>query len=214
MKKLICLMLALVMLLALVGCKEPEANPEPTGTQPAATNTEPSRGAVNGTSYTNSYLGFTFTAPNTWVYATDAEIAEMINVGAEAVLGDAFKETIKNVPTFYDMMVSDAVTRSNINVGYENLSKSYASNITEEQYLAAAKAQFENISGMTVVFPSTYDTVKLGQTEFLRAVCTVTMQGSTMTQVYYVHKLGGYMGFVIVTIPSGYTVAQIEAMFH
>jgi hypothetical protein len=34
-----------------------------------------------------------------------------------------------------------------------------------------------------------------------------------MTQVYYLKKIGGYMASVIVTIPSGYSVADIEAMF-
>ncbi len=217
MKKLICLLLAFVMLLALVGCDEPSKPSDPTGTQPPAGDppkAELSRGTVSGSVYTNNYLGFTFNAPGTWVYSTDEEIARMINVGVEAVLGSAFKETLKDLPSIYDMMVVDVTTHSSVNIGYENLSKTYSSNITEEQYLAAVKAQFAAIPNMTVVFPDTYETVKLGQTDFLKAVCSVTTQGVTMTQVYYVHKVDGYMSFVIVTIPSGYTVAQIEAMFH
>ncbi len=220
MKKLICLMLALVMLLAFVGCDEPK---EPTTTTPTTTGTQPpaggpskpelSRGTVNGNVYTNSYLGFSFNAPETWVYATDEEIAQMINVGAEAVLGSAFKETLKDVGSVYDMLAADVVSGSSVNVGYENLAKTMASNITETQYMAAVKAQFENISGMTVVFPDTYDTVKLGQTDFLRAVCTATAQGVTFTQVYYVHKVDGYMSFVILTLTSGYTLAEIEPLF-
>ena len=38
--------------------------------------------------------------------------------------------------------------------------------------------------------------------------------GVEMTQVYYLRKVDGYMTFVIVTITSGYTVADIEAMFN
>ena len=66
---------------------------------------------------------------------------------------------------------------------------------------------------MNVNASDTYERVKLGNTEFLRTICTTTSMGVSMQQIYYVHKLDGYMGFVIVTIPSGYTVEQIEAMF-
>ena len=63
-------------------------------------------------------------------------------------------------------------------------------------------------------FPDTYETVKLGDVEFTRIVCTTKIQATTMKQVYYLHKEGTYMCNVIVTIPSGYTVEQIEAMFE
>ena len=222
MKKLICLLLALVMLLALVGCDEPsESTPTepttPTTTQPPVTDPpkpEISRGSVDGTVYTNAYLGFEFHAPSTWVYSTDEEIAAMMNLGVETLLGSAYKDVIKDLSSAYDMMVADVVSGSSLLTGYESLK--YVSNITEEQYLAAVKAQMENVSGVTVVFPDTYDTVRLGQTEFMRAVCTSTAAGVTFTQVYYVHKVDGYMSFLILTVAAGceYTLEQIEGMFQ
>ena len=111
------------------------------------------------------------------------------------------------------MMVVDSITRTNINVGYENLSKTLSTNITVKQYVEALKAQFTNVSGMTVNFPDTLESAKLGNTEFTKVVCTATTQGVSMNQVYYLRKVDGYMCYVIVTIPSGYTVEQIEAMF-
>ena len=66
---------------------------------------------------------------------------------------------------------------------------------------------------MTVTFPDTLESAKLGNTEFSKVVCTVTTQGVSMKQVYYLKKVDEYMCYVIVTIPSGYTVEQIEAMF-
>ena len=112
------------------------------------------------------------------------------------------------------MMVIDSLTRSNINVGYENLSKTFSSNITVEQYIEAFKQQLSSVSGMTVTFPDSVDSVKLGGWEYSRLVCDVSVAGVNMTQVYYLRKVEGYMCFVIVTIVSGYTVAQIEAMFN
>ena len=136
-----------------------------------------------------------------------------MNIAVEKLLGENFENALKNNSSLYDMMVVDTVTRTNINVGYENLSKSFSSNITIEQYVESLKKQFEKITEMTVTFSDKIETVKLGETEFTRVVCSTTAHGTTMTQVYYLQKLSGYMGFVIVTITNGYTVADIEAMF-
>ena len=175
--------------------------------------TELSRGKIEGDVYTNDNFNIQFTKPDSWVYLTDEEIAANMNIAVENILGENFKEALKNNSSLYDMMVADTITRTNINVGYENLSKSFSSNITIEQYVESLKKQFEQITEMTVTFPDKLETVKLGGTEFTRVVCSTTAYGTTMTQVYYLQKLNGYMGFMVVTIMNGYTVADIEAMF-
>ena len=201
MKKTVALLLALVTVFLLVGCNSGRAG-----------KAELSRGTIEGNVYKNDYLGFQFTKPDSWVYSTDEEIAAVTNMGAE-LLGENFKEALENNPSIYDMMVVDSITRNNINIGYENLSKTLSSNITEEQYVEALKRQFENISAISITFPDTYDTVKLGENEFTRVICSATSYGVEMTQVYYLHKIDGYMAFIIVTIQDGDTVADIEAMF-
>lgn len=198
MKKTVALLLALVTVFLLVGCNTGKA--------------ELSRGTIEGNVYKNEYLGIQFTKPDSWVYSTDEEIAAVTNMGAE-LLGENFKEALDNNPSVYDMMVVDSITRNNINIGYENLAKTLSSNITEEQYVEALKRQLENISAISVTFPDTYDTVKLGETEFTRVICSTASYGVKMTQVYYLHKIEGYMAFIIVTIQDGDSVADIEAMF-
>jgi len=198
-------MLSLVTVFLLVGC---DFNPFDNGKD------LPSRGTIEGDVYKNEYLGFEFTKPKSWVYSTDEEIAEIVDLGAEMILGDNFKNTLKNNPSVYDMMVVDSVTRTNINIGYENLSKTLSTNITVEQYVDAVKSQLAEVSDMKVTFPDTFETAKLGETEFTKVVCSATTQGVSMTQVYYLNKTGKYMSFVIVTIPTGYTVSEIEAMFQ
>lgn len=205
MKKRLALILAIVMVLMLGGC---QLNLNNKG------KVKPSRGSIEGDVYTNEYLGFQFTKPGSWVYSTDEEIAAAMKLGAETILGDNFKDTLESNPSVYDMMVVDMYTRTNINVGYENLSKTFSTNITIEQYVEALKKQLAGVSGMTVTFPETFDTVKLGETEFTRVICSTAVQGVSMTQVYYLKKVNGYMSLVIVTIPSEYTVNQIEAMFQ
>ncbi len=211
MKKSLCLLLSLVMMLLLVSCDLPSFVKELK--KEDQKKIEPTRGTIEGDVYKNEYLGFEFTKPTSWVYSTDEEIAEVINLSEEMILGDNFKQALISNPTVYDMMVVDSITRTNLNIGYENLSKTLSTNITIEQYVESVKSQLADVSEMTVSFPETYETAKLGEVEFTKVVCSVKAQGVSMTQVYYLRKTDGYMSFVIVTIPRGYTVSQIEGMF-
>lgn len=207
MKKLIALLLALTLLALFVGCdfvKKEDSEEEQK--------IELSRGKIEGDVYTNEVLNFKFTKPSSWVYSTDEEISAAMNLGVDA-LGEKFKDALENNTSVYDMMVSDILTRTNINVGYENLAKSFSSNITEAQYIDALKQQMSSVSGMTYTFSDQIDTAKLGAHEYTRSQCTVSVSGMEMTQVYYLRKIDSVMGFVIVTIVDGYTISEIEAMF-
>ena len=230
MKKTLSLLLAVLMMLAvLVACDtttpstgdsttEAPTTEAPTTTEEQTTEAELakddiSKGSREGNVYKNEFLGFEFTKPDSWVFSTDEEIAAAMNLAVDQILGDNFKEALKKNPAIYDMMVVDSITRTNINVVYENLQLSFSSNITEAQYIDAVKAQLANISGMEVTFSETLEKVNLGKTEFTKCVCETKTNGVSMTQVFYLRNIDGYMACVIVTIASGYTVADIEAMF-
>ena len=219
MKKLLALLLALLMLLTMVACAADESD-DVDGVKVDEQETklekkvELSRGKIQSGVYVSEFLEIQFTKPDSWVYSSDEEIAQMVSLSVEAIAGDRFKEALEKTETLYDMMVVDSVTRSNIIVSYENLTKTLSTNITMDQYVEALKSQLKNVTGMTVTFPENLETAKLGDTEFTKVLCTTTMQGSSMTQIYYLKKIDKYMCAVIVTVPSGYTVAQIEAMFQ
>ena len=208
MKKLLSLTLAIVMVFLMVAC-----NATPNSDDKGNDKAEFSRGKIEGDVYTNEFLGFEFTKPESWVYSTDEEIAALVNLSVDTILGDNFKDALENNPSVYDMMVTDLVTRSNINVGYENLAKTFSTNITIKQYVDMVKKQLSNVEGMTTTFSDNMESVKLGEAEFTKVVCNTTASGVSMTQVYYLQKVDEYMCFVIVTIPSGYNVEEIEAMF-
>ena len=199
MKKFLALLLTVVMLMALIGCSK---------------GAEPTRGTIEGDVYQNEYMGIKFTKPSSWVYSTDEEIATVMNLAADTFLDENLKKALENNPTIYDMMVVDTSTRTNINVGYENLKKTLSSNITVEQYVESFKKQIAEVDGMTVSVRDGLETVKLGETEFTKFICDTKANGVEMTQVYYLRKIDGYMTFMIATITSGYTVADIEAMFN
>ena len=199
MKKILSLLLAIIMVMTLAACNKQSV--------------EITRGTIEGDVYKNETLGVEFTKPSSWVYATDEQIAASVNVAIDTLLGDNFKEALENNPAIYDMMVVDMLTGTNINVVYENLEKTFAKSLTIEQYVDALKQQVSNVSGMTVSFSDELEKVKLGESEFTKCVCDTTVSGINMTQVYYLCKIDGYMMSVIVTITSGYTVTDIEAMF-
>ena len=141
MKKLISLSLVLTMVLMLVSCGVLTGN-----------KTEITRGKIEGNVYTNEVLGFKLTKPDSWMYYTDEEIAQSVNLSADMLKEDKFKDSLKDNASLFDMMVIDTLTGTNINMGYENLSKSFASNITIDQYIDVLKKQFADITAMTVVF--------------------------------------------------------------
>ncbi|MBQ8275716.1 MAG: hypothetical protein IJZ02_03730 [Clostridia bacterium] len=209
MKKITALILAILMAVSLLACNNDTSVDK--GTDGAQQEAKLTRGTIAGNVYTTDYLGFSFEKPETWVYATDEEIAAALNLGVETFLDDNFKEALEKSGSIYDMMVTDTLTGANVIVGYERLA---FSNITEDQYFEAVKQQFQNIDGYTVDFPEEFETVTLGKNEFSKAVCVTTVYGSTITQVYYVRKVDQYMAFVITTIPTGYTVSDVEAMFR
>lgn len=225
MKKIVTLCLALILGLLLVACTTPPENvipPEnettPENVTPPENETTPnpelSRGTVENGVYQNEFLGVSFNKPELWVYLTEEEIAAQMNLAADKLLNENLKETLENNPSIIDMMVIDPVSRSNLNVTYENLAKALATNITVEQYIEVFKQQMSGMVGMTVTFTGEPETVKLGNVEFTRLLCNTTTNGVQMKQAVYLRKIDTYMISVSVTVVSGYTIAEIEAMFE
>ena len=212
MKKLLALLLASIMVFLLFGCSSNDDDDKDKKTNDKGSVTL-SRGEVDDDVYVNDFLGFTFNKPSSWVFYTDEQIASAVQSSSSLLKVD-LEEALEKSGSVFDMMVVDSVTNSNINVGYENLSKTLSKDTTVEQYIDALKSQLSSMTYMTVDFPDEYDTVKLGDSEFTRVVCHTSTYGVEMTQIYYLRKVDKYMCFVIATITSGYSVSSIEAMFE
>jgi hypothetical protein len=234
MKKLIALLLALVLVALLASCNffkkssskddddnnddknktEDVADEKDNDDEKSIEDKEFGRGTTEENRYNNSFLDFKFTKPENWIYTTDEEFAAMLNLGTE-YLGDRYKEALKNNPLVYDMMARDVATGSSVTVAYENLSKTFASNITEEQYMTALKSQLPSVSGMNYQVVGDVENVTIGETEFLRLTCTVSASGVNGIQIYNIHKIDGYMALILYTIMGDdLTVAEVDAMFN
>ena len=207
MKKIITMLLIIMVTLSMVACSASGGNPTAEEGEKGL-----SRGIISGNVYTNEYMGFCFTKPETWEYATDAEIAQMVNLSVENILGENFLEALENNESVYDMLVYDNVSGTSVSVAYENLSKSFSYNISVQQYLDAIENQFSSNTSMKLVFTGDIQKITLGNTEFFKAKAKNIFSGMTIDQVFYLKKVDGYMFAITVTL-QGYTAAEIEAMF-
>lgn len=202
MKKLLLLVLTICMLGTLAGCKSEDK--EKTL----------SRGTIEGDVYTSEFAGITFTKPESWVYSTDEEIAQVMNVGLEVMDRTEFEQKAAELTTVYDMMVKDVLWGNNVSVGFENLQLSQASNITVEQYIDTVKTlMVQQASVMNYEFGDTAE-VKLGEQTYTRLPATGSYSGISFEQYMYLRKEGVYMVVITVSVFDGTEVSTFEAMFQ
>lgn len=190
--------------------------------EPSSANTDDSfvqikkltRGTIDGNVYTNDYMGFSINKPDNWVFYSDEEIATLLSFSLELFTTNDFEKILEDNMILYDMMVYDPVTLSNVSVAYENLAKTVGFSITEDQYIEALKIQMTTHATMDVTFSDDIETVKIGNQEYKRVLCTTVVEGVTMTQAYYLAVVDKYMSLVTVTLTDGCELADVEAMFQ
>lgn len=212
MKKILAVALVVIMTLCFSSCDMAEVA-DFVVENFLSVDVEPSE--IEGDTYINKELDLYFVKPATWDYMSEEEIADTMVQGVTEYFGE-YAELILSLvnPSTYDMMAVDPRTGCNVMVGYENLKRSFKTGITEEEYLRNLESGMGIAEGMSMSFSDEFDTVMLGDMECTRAVCQVYASGIKLTQAYYAHKCDGYMAFVIITVRSGYTLPEIEAMFH
>ncbi len=150
MKKILCALLASLMVLSFAGCKiestadadtdkpaveqpaDETPDEEPVVDEPveeAPVEEEPveevastfTPGEINGNVYTNEYAGLTFNAPDGWTYMSDEELAEMMNLSIDLVSdGNEYLQKLAELTTVYGMVAQSGDMLSNVQVMFEN----------------------------------------------------------------------------------------------
>lgn len=169
----------------------------------------PVRGIWTDSTYTNSYMNLTFSMPDTWVYASDEDIANTMSIAAENLseAGLELSEDMLEQQSIYDMMSQSTTTTSSVMVMYENLSMTIGGSMyTEELYLNSVKKQLEDLE-MGYTFPDDITTTTIGE-ETYSALNTEYGEGE-LYQTYYVRKINNYMTCIIISAKGGDSVEDI-----
>lgn len=196
----------------------PVTNPyinEPVTTVPSPDNntvTVPSgkisRGKINGNTYTNNFLGLTFTKPSNWIYSNDSDLATMSGLQ----LSDMSKDVgalMQTNQAFFDMMCKSAAGDSNIIIGYESLTVTNAEDITVEEYFNNMKSLSDS-AGIGYKYGEVKKDTLGGETFY-----SMSASAKVVVDVYqktYIAKKGNVIAMVVITSQSEAGVNELAAM--
>lgn len=158
------------------------------------------RGACVAHIYASEYANLMFSAPESWQYASDTEMAEIMGVGMD-VLEDSdrnLNEQLLELKVIYDMMAVNSITGSNVSVLYENLALSLGGlRMTEEEYLDTCKENLESMQTMEYKFGGVTE-LQIGTDTYKAFVAEIPDLG--VSQYYCARKVDKYMLCVIITL--------------
>lgn len=160
MKRLIAVLLAMTMLLALCACgakeeeikgaiisseeqQEPEAPAQAEEPEAPAEEVQLETGSIEGGRYENSYLGIACQLDENWSYFDQAQLAELIGVTADMFDDDSYAEQIKEADVFYDMYAAANDGSATINVVIQNMGLLFGTVMTEKEFLDASLGELE-----------------------------------------------------------------------
>ena len=170
------------------------------------------RGSIVGSVYASAYAGLVFTAPDDWTYATDTELAKLMDLGVDAMsdAGMEFSEEALEKQVLYDMQAKDPVTGTNVLLMYENLALTGSTGMSEAKYIDVVLEQLTDADIYQYEFGETTETELCGQS--YQMVC-VEMTDYNVAQYYYVRKVGKYMLCIIISVPAAEDASTIMDCF-
>lgn len=149
---------------------DPASIPAPPEPSVVIGNGSFSRGVVTNKQYVSTYLGICFTATEDWVFASDAELSELMGISfdlfGEDVYGTSkeFAEAIAKQALIYDM-VAAAPDGSNVQIMLENLSVSIGgTSLSEIDYVDILRTQLDSITDLNYKLSDTYTSELAGKT--------------------------------------------------
>ena len=172
------------------------------------TKSEFSMGAWNGNVYTNDFLDIKFDMPASWSHYTDAEIAEVMDMGKEVAFGDdEFLKSVSEKTSVYYVVASDSNTGNSLSI----VSEKPIVDVQIEQYMTQLKTQLDSLEAIK------YETgevsiEKVGNVEY--NILEVTVPDYNMSQKYYVKKSDKYFVGIIITAYDKEDIAEIIDMFE
>ena len=199
---------------------EPTAEPaaEPTQEPDAPTVAEAlagfSHGTWEGLTFTSDLAGLALTLPDeSWTIATDEELAEVMNLGQEAVGDDLsdLEKAMANLTNIQDMMAQNPQTGESILLMFENLAIiPGASDYTAEAFAEELAQGLEETDALPYIVGE-IGTQTLGGNEYV--VVPATVDGYGLCQHYLIRREGNFMVELILTGVGEEGIEELLAMF-
>lgn len=197
MKKFVCVLLTVLMLVTLFGCDSQNIRGEIVGGDQNPSEPEFSLGKTTGKTYKNDFLGISCTLPDGWVFYTDAQIRELNNLTGE-YLDEDIAQRLENATIVYDMYAQNTVQAATMNVNMEKLNVVQVVGLdikkTLEAQIGSLKTVYENM-GCTDV-QAGYQKIKVDGKDFDALRITAKMQGVDMFVVTFAFLRGNYLANV------------------
>ena len=149
--------------------------------------------------YINTYLNLRFVMPHGWSAAEDADIAELVGLGADVMaiagndLGEAFWDAM-DVFVLIDMMAADPFTGINVQVLYERLRFPFT-RITAEEYAQHSAAEI-GAMGEAYIFD---EPVRIGDYYWHSFSLALDAFGGAIVNRNFVNVQDGFARMIIIT---------------
>lgn len=172
--------------------KEADADEEKEEEKEEEKKIEAKRGTIADGVYTNESFGISFPVASNMIACTDEQIAQTLSLGTDFIAEEGtysvedMEEAMQGA--MYDTILLFSDNSSNVSVIYEDMDKSQAISLDEEQYLKALANNLESMTSMGYEVGET-STQDIGGTEF----SSLTATASGFTQKYCLHQVGNYM---------------------
>lgn len=219
MKKLVCLLLAMVLMLSLFGCSGEKDPDDVRGdvTKNTSPSEEPkfSLGTTESNTYKNEFLGISCTLSSEWVFYTDEQMRELNNIVGD-VAGEELAEKLEKASIIYDMYVTNVNDNSSINVNLEKVTSLQLKNATVKEILESQiddiKTAYQNM-GLTDTKVQ-YQKITVDGKEFDALVYSANAQGAGLYGTVFSFIKGNYMANVTVTTVQTNKVDTILGYFE
>ncbi len=216
MKKIICAILAVFMLVSLCGCQDmletlASLNDEVLSDNDSSVDDveieidvspEFDLGEIVGDTYINEMADINFTLPEGWSFGSDAEKAELTEVSVTYFTGDDAEEKLSEVATVYSMVAADADEMADVQFIIENSELVGNDNSSAKGYVMLLSHQIKNLyteSGATCE-AGEIENIMIGDQEYTSVIFDIEMEGVPLQQLFACRKEGKY--FFALTLSS------------
>lgn len=201
MKKITAMLLVLVLMLSLCACGEKNVSGT-VSPQEEQTEVDFQLGVTTGGKYESTFLGIGCSLDDSWSFASQEELAQMIGATAEMFDNEEYAEQMKNTDMFYDMAAAADDGLVNINIIIQNMGLLYGMALSEEKYIEISQEGLEeqlSSAGFTLEGAEAGTVTFAGQERSgLHITCTYQGIAYYCQQVYI--KQGNYMS--VITLAS------------